>query len=125
MYKRQVSSAALSSGETSFVEIENGFSFTANTEAQKSATFVQCAIHSESSGIVNINGYPLETEEVLLPDGTKYLITKFVLVNGSFATGAFISGDVAYIFDGITDDAFTAEVKVISSSSSTSSLRCV
>ncbi|MGB4437371.1 MAG: hypothetical protein WBI50_08115, partial [Acetomicrobium sp.] len=117
-----VSSAALSSGETSFVEIENGFSFTANTEAQKSATFVQCAIHSESSGIVNINGYPLETEEVLLPDGTKYLITKFVLVNGSFATGAFISGDVAYIFDGITDDAFTAEVKVISSSSSTSSL---
>ncbi len=117
-----VSSAALSSGETSFVEIENGFSFTANTEAQKSATFVQCAIHSESSGIVNINGYPLETEEVLLPDGTKYLITKFVLVNGSFATGAFISGDVAYIFDGITDDAFTAEAKVTSSSSSTSSL---
>ena len=117
-----VSSAALSSGETSFVEIENGFSFTANTEAQKSATFVQCAIHSESSGIVNINGYPLETEEVLLPDGTKYLITKFVLVNGSFATGAFISGDVAYIFDGITDDAFTAEVKVISSSSSDSPL---
>ena len=59
---------------------------------------------------------PLETEEVLLPDGTRYLTASFVLINGSFTTGAFVSNDTVYIFDGLTNDVFTATVAVRSSS---------
>ena len=111
-----VSSAIVSSGNTFFTNTENGFSFAVNTEPERNATFVQCAVLSEKAGTLHVNGYPLETEEVLLPDGTRYLTASFVLINGSFTTGAFVSNDTVYIFDGLTNDVFTATVAVRSSS---------
>lgn len=113
-----VSSAIVSSGNTFFTNTENGFSFAVNTEPERNATFVQCAVLSEKSGTLHVNDYPLETEEILLPDGTRYLTAGFVLVNGSFTTGAFVSNDTVYIFDGLTNDVLTAAVTTKSSGGS-------
>lgn len=114
--------AAVSSGETIFTDRENGFSFAVNTEPERNALFIQCAVHSSESGALSVNGYPLDTEEILLPDGTRYLTASFVLVNGSFVTDTFVSDDTVYIFDGLTDGVLTAAVEVVSDSSSDSPL---
>jgi len=92
-----VSSAIASSGNTFFTNMENGFSFAVNTEPERNATFVQCAVLSEKAGTLSVNGYPLKTEEILLPDGMRYLTASFVLVNGSFTTGSFVSNGTVYI----------------------------
>ena len=108
-----VSAAAIFSGNTFFINTENGFSFAANVKPEKNAIFVQCAVHSEKTGTLRVNGYSLKTEEILLPDDTRYLITSFVLVNGSFATSYFVSDNVVYIFDGLTNDVLTATVEIV------------
>lgn len=110
-----VSSAIVSSGNTFFTNTENGFSFAVNTEPERNATFVQCAVLSEKAGALSVNGYPLETEEVLLPDGTRYLTASFVLINGAFTTGSFVSNGTVYIFDGLVNDVLAATVAVRSS----------
>ena len=111
-----VSSAIVSSGNTFFTNTENGFSFAVNTEPERNATFVQCAVLSDKAGTLSVNGYPLKTEEILLPDGMRYLTASFVLINGSFTTGSFVSNGTIYIFDGLTNDVLTATVAVRSSS---------
>ena len=110
-----VVSATVSSGSTTFVDGENGFSFEAGFVGQvkKNATLVSVAVHSKNTGTLAVNGHPVETSEILLPDGTRYLTAEFVLVNSSFATDTFVSGETVYVFDGTTDDVLSASVEVV------------
>jgi len=110
-----VVSATVSSGSTAFADRENGFSFEAGFVGQvkKNATLVSVAVHSENTGTLAVNGHPVETGEILLPDGTRYLIAEFVLVNAPFATDMFVSGETVYVFDGTTDGVLSASVEVV------------
>ena len=110
-----VVSATVSSGSTAFADRENGFSFEAGFVGQvkKNATLVSVAVHSENTGTLAVNGHPVETGDILLPDGTRYLTAEFVLVNSSFVTGAFVSGETVYVFDGTTDGVLSASVEVV------------
>lgn len=108
-----VSAAVVSSGETVFIDTENGFSFAVNTDSERNAVSVRCAIHSGDSGVLAVNGHQLDTEEILLPDGTKYLVADFVLVNGVFVTDSFSKNGTVYIFDGSTDDVLSAGVEMV------------
>jgi len=107
--------AVISSGETTFTDTENGFSFAVNVDSEKNSLLVQCAAHSVVPGVLSVNGYSIDTDEILLPDGTRYLVASFVLVNGPFVTDTFVSENVVYVFDGLTDDILTATVEIIGS----------
>lgn len=115
-----VVSATVSSGSTAFADRENGFSFETGFVGQieKNAALVSVAVHSENTGTLAVNGHPVETGEILLPDGTRYLTAEFVLVNAPFATDTFVSGETVYVFDGTTDDVLSASVGIASGSSS-------
>lgn len=115
-----VVSATVSSGSTAFADRENGFSFETGFVGQieKNATLVSVAVHSENTGTLSVNGHPVETGEILLPDGTRYLTAEFVLVNAPFATDTFVSGETVYVFDGTTDGVLSASVGIASGSSS-------
>jgi hypothetical protein len=112
-----VSAAIIASGETSFTDTENGFSFETSTESEKNAAFVHFAVHSDDSGTLAVNGYPLDTDEILLPDGTRYLTADFVLVNKLFGVGILVSEKdgkkTVFVFDGATDDVLAASVEVV------------
>ena len=110
-----VVSADISSGNTVFADIENGFSFEAEFigPVKKNATLVSAAVYSEREGSLSVNGYPIETDEILLPDGTRYLTAEFVLVNSSFVTDTFVSNGTVFVFDGQTDGVLSASVEMV------------